>query len=202
MKIKWYISALIALVSLFVVERHGIEAPNQEIVVSFDSSNDYQNDKTKSLITAQLELLGAENIKVISDQNEQLIITYYSEVPVQNVKNHLFTAGKNEQNLTDLSVHQSGNTSPIEESDLVYQIDVYEISEQLSSGMDDDGKSYFEVKQDFNRGSQVHSSFLSAPLLHKHDYLFATSCRVNNEVDLSFNTASFKIPEVRAGPSS
>ncbi|AGC75548.1 hypothetical protein LX97_00242 [Nonlabens dokdonensis] len=199
---KWYISAFIALVSLFVVEQHSKEAPNQEIVVSFDSLSDHQSQETKSFITSQLTQLGAENIVVVINENEQLIITYYSELPVYDIKSSLFTIADDEELVNDLRIKESDQSIPSDENAVDYQIDIYEINEQLSSGMDDDGKSYFEIKQDFSRGSQVHFSFLQVSSLHKHDYLFATTCRVSSEVHLSLNAISFQIPEVRAGPIS
>ena len=199
---KWYISALIALISLFVVEQHSKEAPNQEIVVSFDALNDQQSEETKSFITSQLTQLGAENIAVVINKNDQLIISYYSELPVYDIRGSLFTVTNDEELVNHLRIKKSEGSLPDDEIDLTYQVDIYEISEQLSSGMDDDGKSYFEIKQDFNRGAQVHFTYLQASSLHKHDYLFSTTCKVSRQVNLSFTDSLFKIPEVRAGPIS
>jgi hypothetical protein len=202
-KIKWYISALIAIASYFVVEQQSNDLPNQEIVVTFSHTNSaVQLEKAVTFIKTELLGIGAQNVIVTEAVPGSLKVTYYSDLALQSVTDHLFVLSLTNDLTTSLRLKESSSDTPLEKSLLDYQIDIYEISDDLVSGMHPDGKSYFELKQDYNRGSQVHFYTLQTVSTCRHNHIVTVAQKLSDQVLLAFNNSSFNIPEVRAGPLS
>jgi hypothetical protein len=202
-KFKWYIGALIAIASYFVVKQQSNDLPNQEIAVTFSHTNSaVQLEKAVTSIKTQLLGIGAENVVITEAVPGSLKVTYYSDLALQNVTDHLFTLSNTNDFTTSLRLKENSGDTPLENILLDYQIDIYEISDDLVSGMHPDGKSYFELKQDYNRGSQVHFYTLQAISTCCHNHLVTVAQKASEKVLLTFNNSSFKIPEVRAGPLS
>ncbi|MFT4838362.1 MAG: hypothetical protein ACJAWA_000206 [Nonlabens sp.] len=203
MKIKWYIGALIAIASYFVVEQQSNDLPNQEIVVTFSHTNSaVQLEKAVTFIKTELLGIGAQNVIVTEAVPGSLKVTYYSDLALQSVTDHLFVLSLTNDLTTSLRLKESSSDTPLEKSLLDYQIDIYEISDDLVSGMHPDGKSYFELKQDYNRGSQVHFYTLQTVSTCRHNHIVTVAQKLSDQVLLAFNNSSFNIPEVRAGPLS
>ncbi|WP_213520450.1 hypothetical protein [Nonlabens sp.] len=203
MKFKWYIGALIAIASYFVVVQQRNDLPNQEIVVTFSHTNsDVQLEKAVAFIRTQLLGIGAENVTVAEVVPGSLKVTYYSDLELQSVTDHLFIASHINDVTTSLRLKENSSDAPLDSSLLEYQIDIYEISDDLVSGMHPDGKSYLELKQDYHRGSQVHFYTLQTLPTHHDNHMVTVAQKVSDQVLLTFNTSSFNIPEVRAGPLS
>jgi len=203
MKFKWYIGALIAIISYFVVEQQSGDVPNQEILLTFSQTDgviEYQ--KAVASIKKQLLGIGAENVAVTEASNGSLRVTYYSSLDLQNVKNHLFISAEKDGFVSFLKLKNRSNGAPIEETLVDYQIDIYEISKDVTSGMDHEGRCYFELKQDYNRGSQVHLSVLTPVSSFISGHSVVVAQKVSDQVVFTLNTSSFKTPEVRAGPFS
>lgn len=203
MNFKWYIGVLIVVVSYFVVEQQSIDVPNQEIVLTFSESNnsvDYQQVIVD--VKKQLGNIGAEQITVSEDANGSLKVSYYSASTIQNVKNQLFDINIVNDFSKSLRFKKKAGNKPFQNDLVNYQIDIYEISDDAFSGLDPESKSYFELKQDFNRGSQVHFSNLPKLVTSFSNEFFSVAEKVNSEQLLTFYTISFHIPEVRAGPVS
>jgi hypothetical protein len=200
---KWYIGVLIVVVSYFVVEQQSIDVPNQEIVLTFSGSNDSQDYQQAIVdIKIQLEDIEAEQVTVSRYTNGSLKVSYYSDRPLQSVKNHLFEVSVYNDLSTSLRFKNKTGNKPFSNNLLDYQIDIYEISDELVSGLDHESKSYFELKQDFNRGSQVHYFTLPKFTITLYNELVGVKEKANGEKLLAFDTFSYQIPEVRAGPHS
>lgn len=200
---KWYIGALIVIVSYFVVEQHNTILPNQEIVLTFSESNSSVTYlQTIKGVSKQLEDLGAEQVTVSENSKGSFKVSYYSTISLQSVKKDLFEVNLINDFSTSLRLKNNSSDIPAEGDPLDYQIDIYEISDDVVSGMDHEGKSYFELKQDFNRGSQVHFSTLPKFAIAISNDLVSVAEKVNSQLVLTFYTISFQIPEVRAGPVS
>lgn len=200
---KWYIGVLIVVVSYFVVEQQSIDVPNQEIVLTFSGSYDSQDYQQAIVdIQTQLEDIGAEQVTISEYTNGSLKVSYYSNRPLQSVKKQLFEVNVVNNLSTSLRFKNKTGKQPFNSDLLDYQIDIYEISDELVSGLDHESKSYFELKQDFNRGSQVHFSILPRFTIAPSNELVSVKEKVNSEKLLAFNTISYQIPEVRAGPLS
>ena len=97
--------------------------------------------KALTSIKKQLWRIGAENVAVTEVSNGSLRVTYYSSLDLQNVKDHLFISGEKDGFATSLKFKNKTSGFPMKDSLVDYQIDIYEISEDVSSGMDHEGKS-------------------------------------------------------------
>ncbi|MEO9954212.1 hypothetical protein [Nonlabens sp.] len=200
MNVKWYIGALIAIISYFVVQQQSVDVPNQEVLLTFiQGENTSSKDLAIETVKTQLLSLGARNVTISSLDNGSLKVSYYSHLAIQNVKEQLFTSLDASSVATALNDY--GN-EPVKESAKDYQIDVYEIQENVVSGFDNEGKCYFELKQDYNRGSQVLGFVSPVITIDSRNQLTAIAVKVRGNVLFAFNDSTYKIPEVRAGPIS
>ena len=200
MNVKWYIGALIAIISYFVVEQQSVDVPNQEVLLTFiQGENTSSKDLAIETVKAQLLSIGARNVTITSLDNGSLKVSYYSHLAIQNVKEQLFI------DIDDTSVatalYHTGD-HPTKGNNRDYQIDVYEIQENIVSGFDNEGKCYFELKQDYNRGSQVLGFVSPVVTIDSRNQLTAIAVKVRGNVLFAFNDSTYKIPEVRAGPIS
>ncbi|WP_405377161.1 hypothetical protein [Nonlabens sp. Asnod3-A02] len=201
MNVKWYIGALIAIISYFVVEQQSVDVPNQEVLLTFiQGENTSSKDLAIETVKSQLLSLGARNVTITSLENGSLKVSYYSHLTIQNVKEQLF---KDLGDSTDVAtaLYHLGD-KPVKENIRDYQIDVYEIQENVVSGFDNEGKCYFELKQDYNRGSQVLGFVSPVVTIDSRNQLTAIAVKVRGDVLFAFNDSTYKIPEVRAGPIS
>ena len=201
MNVKWYIGALIAIISYFVVEQQSVDVPNQEVLLTFiQGENTSSKDLAIETVKAQLLSLGARNVTISSLDNGSLKVSYYSHLAIQNVKEQLFT-GLDDTTDVATALYHVGD-KPVQEDTRDYQIDVYEIQENVVSGFDNEGKCYFELKQDYNRGSQVLGFVSPVVTIDSRNQLTAIAVKVRGNVLFAFNDSTYKIPEVRAGPIS
>lgn len=201
MNVKWYIGALIAIISYFVVEQQSVDVPNQEVLLTFiQGENTSSKDLAIETVKAQLLSLGARNVTITSLDNGSLKVSYYSHLAIQNVKEQLFT-GLDDTTDVATALYHVGD-KPVQEDTRDYQIDVYEIQENVVSGFDNEGKCYFELKQDYNRGSQVLGFVSPVVTIDSRNQLTAIAVKVRGNVLFAFNDSTYKIPEVRAGPIS
>ncbi|PPK93624.1 hypothetical protein LY01_02407 [Nonlabens xylanidelens] len=201
MNVKWYIGALIAIISYFVVEQQSVDVPNQEVLLTFiQGENTSSKDLAIETVKAQLLSLGARNVTISSLDNGSLKVSYYSHLAIQNVKEQLFKDLDDSTGVATALYHVGDE--PVKENIRDYQIDVYEIQENVVSGFDNEGKCYFELKQDYNRGSQVLGFVSPVVTIDSRNQLTAIAVKVRGDVLFAFNDSTYKIPEVRAGPIS
>ncbi len=93
-----------------VIMRLGIhqnKAPNQEIVVQFgvESIDAEEVENIVSLVREQLKDLGVAQLSVVPSKEGQLVITYYSDLSTEAVKNSLASQG-------EFAVEDSQDPSP------------------------------------------------------------------------------------------
>ena len=88
MKIKWYISALIIIVTFFGLSQQPISNPNQEIVLKFENVELTKEDTqvTIAILKEELQNVGVNNFKVTENDKGTLKIKYYSDANVAVIK--------------------------------------------------------------------------------------------------------------------
>jgi hypothetical protein len=199
---RWCISAFIFLLTLFgVVSQQQISIPNQEIVLQFRDVDLTSEDAkhTISIVKAQLEALGVENIQVKAQGNGDLKISYYYDADISSIK-EIF---ERKQNLVLDYQSENRNSSkvPIDGNHIAYNINVYEIQSSSYSDWNIDGAFSLEVKVKNDR-------YLDPNNYQAVGYL--DSCSFNRIVKVVFKSQSHishdiadalhSMPEVRAGP--
>jgi preprotein translocase subunit SecD len=202
MNSRWYIGALVVLLTLLGVVTNQKQTPNQEIVLQFASevvtSNETQS--AVAIVRKQLQSAGVDDIYISKQDEGRLKITYYSNTDVSNIKRILLTDGS--LVLGCVSTHE--NHQPIDPSSedipVKFNLDIYEIQEGKNSASSSAGKFALELKSENNRfvNPNVHFSF--DDLVLKNDGIVKVSYNFQNNVVLVNGTKPHQIPEVRAGP--
>lgn len=196
--IKWYIGALIGLVSIFLVQQQDAVVPNQEIVLNFssDAVSDEDAQYSVNLLTQQLVDAGAREIQTVLQESGSYKITYHSELNVAGIKQLL-----NIDSFTGFlkNLPESHNLPYDQES--LCQVDVYDLQQHSNDFSDSDPALFIEIKQDFNRGSQVNYSILSSGYSTSLDGFMTLILKSSNHtLGLTIASRSYAIPAVRAGP--
>lgn len=199
MQFRRYISTFIIILTLLgVVNQQQKSTPNQEIVLQFvdvDAASDYAQE-TIAKVTKQLENLGVQNIK-ITELGNNLKIAYYSDTDVSSIKNLLSV-----ERIEYSSDSKENNSSfPIEKSSITYNLDVYELQESNPNDWSFEGH-VLEVKTESDRFSNpnVFTFINLAEADERCDY-YKVALKINNTIAIAIDNTSYKIPEVRAGPS-
>lgn len=199
MKTKWYFGTLIVILALFGVCQENLIVPNQEIVLQF-SSTTISSSEAKIAITnvkEQLETIGVSKVDIREEANGRLVISYFSDITVANVKDALSTVtlaidyASNEGNQSELPTKQT------------YNIDVFEITKSSDTGFGSSGKFVFELKQDYDRFSNpnVFVYATEVPSVEKNVEV-QVAYKQNKTIAIAINNIPHQIPECRAGPVS
>jgi hypothetical protein len=196
MQTKWYIRSLIILLALVGISLEQITVPNQQIVVEFASDEVSLTDaqETIAAVKNQLQTIGAENIQVQETAEGRLKITYYSAIDTIAIKDLL--SFDNDVAIGDTSQ----NNTPSNEAS-VYKLDVHEIQQQPDVDLDLNGL-VFELE------SKTHRYFVPDVSVSLHQLQVTERNKIEkvaytlqSDQTLGIDNFSYKIPEVRAGPS-
>ena len=202
MKSKWYISALILILTLFgAISQQQITVPNQEIVLQFTdasiTSKDTQN--TIAIVKKQLQDIGVSNIQVKETENGKLKITYYSDADVASIKK-TFSKEKNlTLDYTFNNQNEEPSKRPFDENAISYNLDIYEIQNGNDVEWDLNGTSVVELKSESNRLSNPNIyAFINAVEITEN--IEKVAYKIHYNIAIAIDNTSHKIPEVRAGP--
>lgn len=203
MKNKWFISIFIlALIALGnVASKQQATIPNQEIVLQFISESISSEDAQTAIavVKEQLENTGIADIQVQELQEGRLKITYYSSSDVASIKALL--SNGNALNLGYISYDNHDNHKPSEDHSIEYNLDVYEIQKGDDlSGFD--GKLALETKAEhdrfFNPNVVTTSAIINVDVKAQIEQV---AFKFRKDIAIAIDKHSYKIPEVRAGPS-
>ena len=192
---KWYFGALIIILTLFGASQENLTVPNQEIVLQFSSVSISSNEAQLTIanVKEQLETIGVSKVDIREEANGRLVISYFSDVTVANVKDSLLAVdyASNEDNQSDFPKEHT------------YNLDVFEIIKSSDTGFGSTGKSIFEFKQDYDRFSNPNV-FVSASDINEveNNVEVLVAYKQNKTIAIAINNIPHQIPECRAGPVS
>lgn len=192
---KWYFGALIVILTLFGASQENLTVPNQEIVLQFSSVSISSNEAQLTIanVKEQLETIGVSKVDIREEANGRLVISYFSDVTVANVKDSLLAVdyASNEDNQSDFPKEHT------------YNLDVFEIIKSSDTGFGSTGKSIFEFKQDYDRFSNPNV-FVSASDINEveNNVEVLVAYKQNKTIAIAINNIPHQIPECRAGPVS
>lgn len=200
---RWCISVLIFGLTIFgVISQQQIAVPNQEIVLQFEDANLASNktEETISVINRQLRGLGAKNIKVLNLQEGRLKITYYCDADIASIKQLFLDQETLALQLTSQSQENHSSKLPLQDSDISYAINIYEIQNGQHSGWDFDGVIVFDTEVKSDRFSDPNYLFIPS-VGYNHSYnLIHNTYKIRKAITIQISDALHTIPEVRAGP--
>ena len=203
MNSRWYISILIITLTFLgsIASTQQIAAPNQEIVLQFSSINVSAEDTQKAItsVRQQLEIAGVNDIQVQTLEDGQLKISYYSNSDIDSIKDLL--SNKCNLELGYVSHDNNQSTRPSEEKTIAYNFEVYEI-QQGDDVSELEGKLALETKVEddriFNPNLLVSAVEIDSDAKENIEKVAYKLCRT---VSITIDNNSYKIPEVRAGPT-
>ncbi|MBV7269960.1 hypothetical protein [Winogradskyella luteola] len=201
MKTKLHFGILIILMAFLGRYLESSVVHNQQIVVQFSDLQITESESQKTIEAIQLKLqtIGVKDIQVGQDQNGQLKITYYSETDIQYIKGVL-----SDDESIEFAYNANGDHSdefPEQQSTKDYELNISEINNtntwnfETVEIVDLNHKSdRFSNLNDYNTNAQINLKSLGN--------LIKVCVAYNNSIALAIDNQSYKIPEVRAGPTT
>jgi len=201
MKAKWYLSALLLILTLLVVNQQQLTVPNQEIVIQFDRDelSLIETQNTISIVKEQLQQVGVNNIKVQEGENGELKISYFSELDVALIKK-IFSEEK-ELKLGFASIlNKEPSNFPKDKNSNNYKLDVFEILKSNDIEGDFNGLA-LELNSENDRffKPNVYFSINKIAIWDKNKFE-KVAYTIHRNIANAIDNSSHTIPEVRAGP--
>ncbi len=201
MKTKLHFGILIILMAFLGRYLESSVVHNQQIVVQFSDLQITESESQKTIEAIQLKLqtIGVEDIQVGQDQNGQLKITYYSETDIQYIKGVL-----SDDESVEFAYNASGDHSdefPEQQSTKDYELNISEINN--TNIWDFEAVEIVELNHKSDRFSNLNDYNANAQIdLKLLGNLIKACVAYNNTIALVIDNQSYKIPEVRAGPTT
>lgn len=204
MKTKLNFGILVILLAFLGTYLEQITVPNQQIVVQF-SDKDISSEATENAIEViqnRLQSIGVEYIEIGQNKDGQLKITYYSDTDVEFIQAIL----SKEEGLKFAFKPGDKKTTNSSENKNVkdYELNISEIQNSNHTNWDFERTEVVELNQktDHSHNLKVNASggHIGA---RQSNRLIEVALEINNSVPIVIiNHLSYKIPEVRAGPSA
>ena len=202
MQTKWYIRSFVILAALIGLTLEQIAQPNQQIIIDFgsDTISVISAQKTITTITNELKVLGAKKIKVQQGIHGDLTISYYSTIDTKEIKGLLFSKKEFLHEFASCITLPKNQTPPFD-TRYVYKIDVHEIQKRTDIEPDLNGLIVtFEGKTHRYYLAKVYDAVNNSQTARQNkitELSYIAQCAVS----LTVTEFSYKIPQVRAGPT-
>lgn len=199
MMTKWYFGTLIVILALFGACQENLTLPNQEVVLQFSSTTISSNEAKLAIanVKEQLKTIGVSKVDIREESNGRLVISYFSDIAVANVKDALAATtlavdyASQEDNQSDFPKEQT------------YNLDVFEITKSSDTGFGSGGKLMFELKQDYDRFSNPNVFLYATEVTSTEKNIeVQVAYKQNKTIAIAINNIPHQIPECRAGPVS
>lgn len=201
MKIKWYLSTLIIVLTLLGIKNNTISQPNQEIIVQFNASEvtARQSQEAIAVIIQQLSDIGINNIQIHKESNGKYKIAYYSFVTASQIKKSLLSNQNLAFDTASFGTTQQNGGLPSKENHkkidlLVYDIQSYDKHFGLL------GTTVVNQKNDLSNNTcfTVSDSYATSA----DDGFLKPICLASRNTTTVISNTLHTIPEVRAGPQN
>lgn len=203
MKTKLHFGILVLLLAFLGTYLEQTTVPNQQIVVQF-SDNDISSEASENAIEViqnRLQIIGVEAIEIGRNEDGQLKITYYSDTDVEFIQTILskeeglkFAFKSGEKNTTD---------APENKNVKDYELNISEIQNSNHTNWDFERTELVELNQKSDHSHNLKVKSSGAQINSEQSNIVKKlALKVNNSLVLIIDNLSYKIPEVRAGPSN
>ena len=193
MNTKWIYGILLLVFAVTGIYQNRISVPNQQIVLQFEDNATLIED-TILQVTSQLHAAGASHIQIVTNEQSDVTITYYSASDVAYIEAFLFNEG-----ITSKELPYKTNSKKSKE--LIWNVS--EIQSTQNNAWDFEGTTVTEYKpasdrfisQDYTLGGILNSECLAIG----SQYLSSIATDVLCYYKIRWDHHS---PLVRAGPNS
>ncbi|WP_299125336.1 hypothetical protein [uncultured Winogradskyella sp.] len=201
MKTKLQFGILVLLLAFLSRQLEDSTVPNQQMVIQFSDENISVEDAENTIeaIHAKLQRIGAEQIQIGQSENGQLKITYFSNADVDKIQHILSSAEGLE--LANDSQSKSSNDFPSEKISKDYKLNISEIQNNSDVNWDFETIEVVELNQksehSYNHKVKTSGEYINT----KHsNSIINIAIKCHTTIVIAIDNASYKIPEVRAGP--
>ncbi|GAB5401177.1 MAG: hypothetical protein Aureis2KO_27620 [Aureisphaera sp.] len=204
MNSKWYFGALFVVLTFLGIGLEQTNTPNQEIIVQFDNDNVTTEEAQQAIaiVREQLQLLGAENIKIGPSAQGKLKITYYSQIDVDSIKEILSEDDPFELGYNSFADNDGKSEFPSTFELFSYKLNVNEIKGGLDQLADYTGFVVeYESKTSEHRyfDADIYFSIVESAVAERNR-IDKIAYDAQGYAALFIDNSSHNIPEVRAGP--
>ncbi|EDP72024.1 hypothetical protein FBALC1_13022 [Flavobacteriales bacterium ALC-1] len=197
-----HLGIIILLLAFFGRYIEESSVPNQQIVIQFSDKDVAKEDANNAIeiVKKQLEIIGAKQIQIVQNDNGQLKITYYSDSDVKRIQNIL--SQEEGYKFAYNSKEKSSTNFPKEKSGKDYELNISEIQNNNDSNWDFERTEVVELNQksEHSYNPKVNTSGELQNTEHNNS-IVKVALQVNKSVVIVTDNTSYKIPEVRAGPT-
>jgi hypothetical protein len=204
---KWCVNVALIFIAVLggILGQQQVAVPNQEIVLQFTNADISLNDTrhTIAIVEEQLELIGVYNIQVSEQENGKLIISYYSNTDVDGIKALLSKQRELALGFISFDNNEKPIQLPSDNASIGYNLDVYEIKDGQNLVSDLGGKSAIELKSGHYRFVNTNFYIPSDDIIIAgNEQILKVNYTFQRHLAITKDCKSYKIPEVRAGPSA
>ncbi len=201
---RWFFFGLVVALAFFGMSLEQTAVPNQEIVVQFNADSTSSDDAQQAIseITAQLKSIGVTDVQVSEMLDGKLKVIYYSTKDVAVIKN-LFNKQDNlHLGYTAFNNKDGSSKTPFGNDSNTYKLEVVKIQKDDGSDLGFHGLPV-EIKSLKDQYLNQFYSFGNAEINFDLKNSIEREIGKNYQnIVLSKDNSSHKIPEVRAGPLS
>lgn len=203
MKTKLQFGILVILLTFLVTFLEQTTIPNQQIVIQFSDQAITTEDTENALETIQdkLQGIGATQIQIGQTEGGQLRITYHSDVAVEHIQKVLFNV--EEFKIAYESSQKHSNNFPENKSTKDYELNISEIKTSTNVNWNFEGTQVAEINQKTDHSNQLKVNYSGQQINTKQsNKIINVAVLTTNTVAIAIDNSSYKIPEVRAGPTA
>lgn len=202
MKTKLHFGLIVLLLVFLGRYLEQTTIPNQQIVIQFSDKDVAKEDaqNTIEIVKKQLLKIGIEYVKIVSNGDRQLKITYYSDSDVEQIQNLL--SEDESLKLAYNSGKEQTTNFPESKSVNDYELNISEIQDSNNGiNWDFEGTkvSEYNPKYDQSYNPKINSSGEHV-VTKQSNNIIKVAVQANKAIVITIDNLSYKIPEVRAGP--
>jgi len=199
-KLKFGILALLlAFLGTFIEHT---TLPNQQIVIQFSDTSITAEDTENAIeaIQGKLQSIGVTQIQIGQNNKGQLRITYHSDANVAYIQKTLFNV--EELKLAYNSSQNHSNNFPEKKGAKNYELNISEIKTGSDIDWSFEGTQVAEINQKTDHSKPLKVNYSSELNNTKQsNNTVNVAAIVNTAIANAIDNISYKIPEVRAGPT-
>ena len=202
MKTKLQFGVLAILLAFLGTFLEQPTVPNQQIVIEFSDKTITAEDTENAIESIQnkLQSIGVTQIRIGQNESGQLRITYHSDVDVEHIQHVLFKA-EDFKVAYDASDRES-HSFPEDRSVKDYELNISEIKTSNHVNWDFEGTQVTEINQKTDHSNPLKVNSSGEQINTKlSNGIIKVAVVVNNSIEIAIDHRSYKIPEVRAGPT-
>ncbi|WP_179005397.1 hypothetical protein [Winogradskyella forsetii] len=203
MKTKLHFGIIVILLAFLGTFIEQTTLPNQQIIIQFSDTTVTAEDTENAIeaIQNKLQSIGVSQIQIGQTEKGQFKITYHSDAEVSHIQAILFQSENFKIAYEDSN--RPSDRLPENQSSNGYELNISEIKTSSKVNWDFDGVQITEINQKTDHSNPTKVDYSGVQIHTKQsNNIINVALLSNNSVAIAVDNRFYKIPEVRAGPTS